>query len=58
AQILSEYGLGFIIKRPRDIKEKVLYLKDNPEEVEAIKKKISAFRFGNSSHNILELINE
>ena len=58
AQILSEYGLGFIIKRPRDIKEKVLYLKDNPEEIEAIKKKISAFRFGNSSHKILELINE
>jgi len=58
AQILSEYGLGFIIKRPRDIKEKVLYLKDNPGEIEAIKKKISAFRFQNSSHNILELINE
>ena len=58
AQILSKYGLGFIIKRPRDIKEKVLYLRDNPQEIEAIKKKISAFRFENSSYNILGLINE
>jgi len=58
AKIITKYGLSFVIKRPENIKEKVLYLKNNSQEIEAIKKRIEAFRVDNASERILELVNE
>ena len=58
AQIISKYGLGFILNKPRDIKEKVLYLKDNPQETSVIKERINSFKVQFSSRKVLDLINE
>ena len=57
AQIISESGLGFILEKPAKIKEKIIYLKNNPQEVDQIKKKIESFRFIDSNQKILSLIN-
>jgi len=56
ARIISDNGMGFILRKPEQIKEKILYFKHNPAEISSIKKKIESFRFMNSSHNILALI--
>jgi len=58
AKIMSELGLGFIIKEPNKIRDKVIYFKDNPQELDEIKKKILNFRIKNSATKILELLNE
>lgn len=58
AQIISENGLGFILKRPKQIEEKILYLKNNPSAVDEIKNNIKSFRMPDSNRNILSLVNE
>ena len=58
AQVISRYGLGFILNNPKDIIDKVLYFRDNPEEIKAIKDKINSFNFEDSTNKILNLINE
>jgi processive 1,2-diacylglycerol beta-glucosyltransferase len=58
AKIISQYGFGFTLENSEKIKEKVLYLKNNPQEIEVIKNKIKEFRFKDSSNKVLDLINE
>jgi processive 1,2-diacylglycerol beta-glucosyltransferase len=56
AKIISANGLGFILERPRLIKKNIFYLKDNPQEIDSIKKKIENFRIFDSNRKILALI--
>jgi processive 1,2-diacylglycerol beta-glucosyltransferase len=56
AEIISKSGLGFILERPKDIKEKILYLRNNPRQISAMKNKIVSFRILDSNRNILALI--
>lgn len=58
SQIITEYGFSLILKDPEDIKEKILSLKDNQDEIKAISAKIRAFKFRDSANKVLELINE
>lgn len=58
SQIISRYGFGFILKNSEDIRGKVFYFKENPEEIKAIRDRISKFKNKDSSRRILELIND
>jgi len=58
AFIISDNKLAYIIKQTSQIKEKILFLKDNFDEINKIKELISGFKFKDSAKNILNLINE
>lgn len=58
AKIISQNGLGFVLEKPAEIKDKILYLKDNQSEINLIKNRIDKFRLLDSNNNILALINE
>jgi processive 1,2-diacylglycerol beta-glucosyltransferase len=58
AEIISKNGLGFILERPEQIRQKIIYLRDNPYQIEQIKKRIESFRFADSNQRILSLVHE
>lgn len=58
AKIIADYGFGFILSKPNDIKEKIKYLKEKQEVIAKLKNKINAFKFNNSAQKVLELIDE
>ena len=58
AVIMEEVGIGFIINNVQSIKEKALFLRDNPKELKSIKDKIDLFRKEDPANKIIRLINE
>ncbi|MFC1753122.1 glycosyltransferase [Thermoproteota archaeon] len=58
SQLISQLGLGMVIKNPAEIKEKILKLKDYPQELNDTKQRINDFKMADSSERILDLIDE
>lgn len=57
AQIINNSRSGFILKKPKEIRDRVLHFKDNPEEIDIIRNRIKLFSHRDSVEKILELIN-
>jgi processive 1,2-diacylglycerol beta-glucosyltransferase len=58
AEVVSKCGLGYVLKKPKEIVSKVLYFKDSPNEIKNIRSKISEFKKASSSSSIINLIND
>jgi processive 1,2-diacylglycerol beta-glucosyltransferase len=56
AQLISNFGLGFVLNNTIKIRDKVLFYKDNTEELIALKNKIDAFKIQDSAQKIVDFI--
>jgi len=58
ARIITESGLGYIIRKPKDIAEKVQFFKENKDKLLELRDKICAVNFADSTSKILDLLND